>query len=238
MARSMSRRDLAVKIRDAYKDGGCRTVAAMSCARLSNLLLRRNAALWYGRELQSPLPLKRTDVPGTFASIEPEELARWLLASEEVAWAADPRELEIASQLEHVWTCWRVCGEIAGFCKIGHARVFVVDFEREVPLPERLSLLSDVYVLEEMRRKGIARELLIATMEVLRRSSFAAMGCHIPQDNRASIRLFESLGFHSFGEIRFTRVLGVPFFSVRPESVLERIADPAGYVRMAESDNV
>ncbi|KPJ59720.1 MAG: hypothetical protein AMJ46_10240 [Latescibacteria bacterium DG_63] len=229
--RDTHERGLVDRALELYRSEGGRAVARRVSAKLRNLLLRRNAALWYGRALVSPLPAGTAQVPGTFSPIEPDELAGWLLESEELAWAADPRELRVASRLKHDWTCWRLCGQIVAFCKIGHGRVFIVDFERTVSLPERVSFLSDVYVLEAMRRKGIARELLLATMDLLRVKSVVAIGCHIPSGNRPSIRLFTSLGFRPFGEVRFTRILGLPFFSTRPEAILRRMSDPEVYDR-------
>ncbi len=223
------RRDLADRVHHVYRSKGGIAVAERVCAKLRNLLFRRNAAVWYARELVSPIPAHGREVPGTFSSIEPEELAEWLLESGELAWAADPRELRVASRRKHSWTCWRLCGEIAAFCKIGHESVFIVDFEKEMPLPERVSYLSDVYVLKTMRRKGIARRLILNTLDLLRVKSFVALGCHVPRENEASVRLFSSLGFRPFGEVRFTRILGLPFFSVRPEAILKRMSEPENW---------
>jgi ribosomal protein S18 acetylase RimI-like enzyme len=219
-------RDLAHRTREVYGSKGGKAVAEKAFGKLGNLLFRRNAALWYGRELVSLPSQGKAEVPGTFSPIEPDELARWLLESKELEWAADPRELRVASRRRHGWTCWRLCGEIAAFCKIGHGSVFIVDFEREVSVPERVSFLSDVYVVKAMRRRGIARRLLLDTMDLLRVKSFVAMGSHVPADNLTSIRLFNSLGFRPFGEVRFTRVMGLPLFSTRPETVLKRMSEP------------
>ncbi|UCF79026.1 MAG: GNAT family N-acetyltransferase [Candidatus Eiseniibacteriota bacterium] len=222
--RDTSRRGLVDRVSEAYADGGCALVAKKTSASVKKALFRRSAALWYGRSLASSLPAERSSVPGTFSPIGPSELALWLREGRALLWAADPRELEVASQLGHGWTCWKLCGEIAAFCKIGHGRVFVEDFDRAISLPAWFAFLSDVYVLKEMRRRGIARQLILSTMRLLKEDSFTGMGCHVPASNRASIALFTSLGFRSFGEIRFTRVLGFPIFSERPERILERMA--------------
>lgn len=173
-------------------------------------------------------PARERNVPGSLVTIEPMELAQWLWSTNDLAWAADTRELEVASRHSHSWISWRIDSEIVAFCKVGGSRVFVEDFDRALDLPGGIALISDVYVTAHMRRKGIARELLLATMSHLKEKSFCGVACHIPASNEPSIRLFKSVGFESLGKIRFTRLLGMPIFSRRPEDLLKRFAAMSG----------
>ena len=91
----------------------------------------------------------------------------------------------------------------------------------DIRLPERVAFLSDILVLPAARRRGIGRALLIESMRMLREESFAVLGCHIPEGNQASVRLFSSVGFRPLGRIQFVRILGLPRFSTTPEEMLE-----------------
>jgi ribosomal protein S18 acetylase RimI-like enzyme len=212
-------------------------------------VFKANSAVWYGKVLSpadSPavavaarsgrtaaVPDAAPSRPGyeasdDFAVVDPLELAGWLRHTEGLAWAADERELEVAAACGHRWTSWAPGGRTAAFCKVGGGRVFIVDFDRAFGLPSRIAYISDVYVMSRMRRKGIGRALLEETLRFLIDDSFTGVACHIPRSNAASARLFGSLGFAPLGEVRFTRVLGIPFFSTRPERLLEKMASGCG----------
>ncbi|MBN1503767.1 MAG: GNAT family N-acetyltransferase [Candidatus Eisenbacteria bacterium] len=172
--------------------------------------------------VQSVVPGEVT--AGDFAVADPLELGGWLRESAGLAWAADDRELEVAVSCGHKWTLWRLDGETVAFCKVGGGSVFIVDFDRAFDLPVGLIYLSDVYVMSRMRGKGIGRALLAATMRFLADNSFTGVVCHIPRKNVASAGLFGSLGFVRLGEVRFVRVFGMPFYSTRPERLLEELS--------------
>lgn len=214
-----------------YRKQGLVVVGEKTAAKLKNFFFRSNEAIWFARELvhsrlHAPATHSGAETHGSFSCIAPQELARWLRERNDLTWAADTRELEIASSLKHPWTCWRLGGEIVAFCKIGGGQVFIVDFERALVLPEKLAFLSDVYVLPSARRKGIGRQLLLATMSFLKELSFSVLSCHIPARNQASVKLFSSLGFRPFGKIRFVRIVGVSTFSTKPELMLVEMTAP------------
>jgi ribosomal protein S18 acetylase RimI-like enzyme len=230
MKKGVYQESLVSKAVDAYRNQGLAAVGQRGAAKFTNFFFRSNEAVWFYRELVC-LPLSEEGKPrdaqvlGSFSPVVPEELAQWLKERKDLAWAGDSRELEIASRLRHPWTCWKLGREIVAFCKVGGGQVFIVDFERVLSLPEKLAFMSDVYVLPHARKQGIARELLLATMNSLREHSFSIVSCHIPAGNRASTRLFSSLGFRPFHKIRFTRILGVQIFSTKPEEVLRKMTD-------------
>jgi ribosomal protein S18 acetylase RimI-like enzyme len=237
--KDICQKSLVSRAKDVYRDEGLAPVSRRAGAKIRNILFRSNAAFWFARDLVGS-PVLDTDgaadehVPGMFSLIAPGELAKLLLNCKGRAWAVDPRELSIASRLKHQWTCWRLDGEIVAFCKVGRGRVFVVDFERPISLPDNLAFLSDVYVFPHARKKGIGRQLLLATMNSLVQGSVSVLSCHIPPGNTASTRLFVSLGFRPFGQIRFIRIMGLSMFSRRPEAMLETMTvrnrkHPAGF---------
>jgi len=210
----------AVQVRQSE---GCGQVLRRAGAKLGTALFKSNSGIWFGRDLTAVLPEAMPGVVGEVSVVEPVELAAWLRSKKQLAWAADERELAVAEKHAHHWTKWTLQGETVAFCKVGGGRVFLVDFDRTLDLPEALSFLSDVYVVSHMRGKGIGRELLLKTMGTLIDSSFTRMACHIPSSNKVSLRLFESVGFRAYGKIRFTRIAGVAAYSVRPERMLEKI---------------
>ena len=224
MKNDTHKRRLIRKAWELYKAEGFAAAGNRAAVRFKDLLVRSNAAVWFAKELGHSPPPERAPVPGSFSRVAPQVLAEWLWRRRGLSWAADPRELEIASPLEHPWTCWRLANEIVAFCKLGGGRVFIEDFERAVSLPKGLVFLSDIYVLSEARRKGIGRALLVATMNSLKQQSFSVLSCHIPATNHASAGLFGSLGFRSYGRVQFLRILGLPMFSIKPEQMLGKMA--------------
>ena len=228
MKKDTCQNSLASRAEEVYRNEGLAAVCARAGIKIKNTFFRSNSAFWFARDLVS-CPVADTEgfagarVPGSFSSVTPGELGELLLNRKDLAWAVDPRELRIASSLKHPWTCWRLDGETVAFCKVGRGRVFIVDFEKPISLPDNLAFLSDVYVFAHARKRGIGRQLLLATMDSLARDSVSALSCHIPSSNRVSTRLFISLGFRPFGQIDFVRILGLSMFSVRPELMLEKM---------------
>jgi len=233
---------------EIWRTRGTGELLRRAAARLTRLVFKSNSAVWYGRELRGAGPSavaatlrapvesgvgaaperRGSGVTGDFAVADPLELGRWLRRDDGLAWAADERELDVAAGCGHRWTSWSLGGRTVAFCKVGGGRVFIVDFDRAFDLPDGIAYLSDVYVMSQMRRKGIGRALLAETLRFLRSDSFVGVVCHIPRRNVASAGLFGSLGFSPLGEVRFTRVLGIQFYSTRPERLLEKMSSRCG----------
>ncbi len=216
---------------------------------MGSCAFKTNSAVWFGKELRpgksasdataslrGPTAAGSGGAPeqqaggvaGDFSVADPRALGEWLRQSGGLAWAADERELDVAEEFGHRWTSWMLAGRTVGFCKVGGGRVFIVDFDRALVLPDGIAYLSDVYVTSQMRRRGIGRALLVETLRFLGSQAFEGVVCHIPKSNAASARLFGSLGFVPLGEVRFTRVLGIPMFSARPETLLQEMHSRCG----------
>ncbi len=214
-------RGLFGKTLEAWREEGCGGVVRRVLARTGKHLYKANSGVWLSRDVDAPLK-SVSDIAGDFSSVKPADLASWLRQTEGLAWAADERELATAEACAHLWTRWSVGGETVAFCKVGTGRVFVEDFDREVVLPDSIAFISDIYVSRGARRKGIGRALLVATIALLEERGARRVVCHIPPANQASAGLFESVGFGTLGEVRYTRILGVASFSVTPEQLLEK----------------
>lgn len=229
MKKDTCQNSLVSKAEKVYRDEGLAAVCARAGVKIGNILFRSNSAFWFSRDLVD-CPITDTEGsdstqdPGSFSTVTPGELAELLRNRKDLAWAVDPRELNIATSMKHQWTCWRLDGETVAFCKVGRRRIFIVDFEKAISLPDNLAFLSDVYVFAHARKRGIGRQLLLATMNSLARDSVSVLSCHIPLSNLVSTKLFISLGFRPLGQIHFVRILGLPMFSVRPEVMLEKMA--------------
>jgi len=229
MKKDAFQKSLASRAIDVCSDEGLVSAGRRARAKIGNAFLRSNSAFWYAKELGGQRDAEAAGAgeegnAGTFALMDPVGLAQALESRKELSWAVDPRELETSASLGHRWTCWKLKGEMVAFCKVGRGKVFIVDFERSVTLPEGLAFVSDVYVFPEFRRKGLARQLLVGTTNWLGQHSVSVVSCHIPLSNVASTKLFISLGFRTFGQIHFLRILGVPIYSFRPEDMLEKMA--------------
>lgn len=63
-------------------------------------------------------------------------------------------------------------------------------------LPSRL-MVRNLMVIEEHRRRGVARQLMGEACELARSRGFTAIALEVCADNRRALRLYDSMGFRS-----------------------------------------
>jgi ribosomal protein S18 acetylase RimI-like enzyme len=54
---------------------------------------------------------------------------------------------------------------------------------------------GNLYVLEEYRRRGIAKRLVLSAVEFVQKRNYKRILLHVADDNLPAIKLYESLGF-------------------------------------------
>lgn len=55
--------------------------------------------------------------------------------------------------------------------------------------------ICDVYVCDEYRRKGLAKQMMLRAIEICRERNFKGIRLHVANDNIPAISLYKALGF-------------------------------------------
>ena len=177
-------------------------------SRILKFIFTTNNAIWFEKDLTEELvdfqlkPPIEVDLNSISKTIE------WL-KNQNQSWVVHPREIATAIEYNHFWPSIRINGEIIGCIKIGFGNVFIVDYNRIIKFPEKMAFIYDTYVLEEQRRKGIAKYLITQSIKFLKVKGYTKVRCHIPPWNKTSIRVYEKIGFKKISYIRFLRIFGV-----------------------------
>jgi RimJ/RimL family protein N-acetyltransferase len=208
---------LIAKARRAYQDGGVSLLAARAARAVAQATFRTSSADWYCRDLRLPISEVR---PAVALKIEWDaaETLPWLRASRSFG-PAEERELEVGLRAGHHYPGARAGEELIGCIKVGQGEVYVADFEQVIRFPEGTAFVYDTYVSPAWRGKRVAPFLITGVLRFLQDRGFRRVICHIPGWNRASIRAFQSCGFSRLRSIRFVKLLGLCWFSSRPETL-------------------
>ena len=65
---------------------------------------------------------------------------------------------------------------------------------------------GNLYVLSEYRRQGIAKKLVLSSIDFAKKRGFKTVLLHVAKDNKPAISLYESLNFKYTGN---TKLLGI-----------------------------
>lgn len=186
-------------------------------SRILKFIFTTNNAIWFEKDLTEELvdfqlkPPIEVDLNSISKTIE------WL-KNQNQSWVVHPREIAAAIEFHHFWPSIRINGKIIGCIKIGFGNVFIVDYNRIIKFPEKMAFIYDTYVLEEQRKKGIAKYLITQSIKFLKVKGYTKVRCHIPPWNKASIRVYEKIGFKKISYIMYLRIFGV---SIRVASLFK-----------------
>jgi GNAT superfamily N-acetyltransferase len=116
--------------------------------------------------------------------------------------AAEAREL-LRAQLADEDAAFFVCereGELVGFCgaRIDRAPPILVEVER--------AQVTDLYVVETLRRRGIARALVAAALEWVRARRVARVEVRVVSGNREGQAFWRALGFEDLLDVLHRRL--------------------------------
>jgi GNAT superfamily N-acetyltransferase len=195
------------RIRDVAAEGGWAAVAGGALRRIRHIVYHGNRATWYEKRLDAepgweiPLGLEIRDD-------RLEELLDWLKAGDRDYMYVE-EEIRCAREFDHVFLSVRFQGRLVGYIKIAFGCVYVLDFKKRMPLPDGMAFFFDMYVLPELRGRGIATSVLRQAMRTAKERGCRAVRCHIPDWNTPSRRAVTTLGFEPIGVGRYRRVLGI-----------------------------
>ena len=107
-------------------------------------------------------------------------------------------------------------GKKVGCIKIGFKNVYISDYDKIIKLPNKMAFIYDTYVLEDQRKKGVAKYLITHAIKFLKAHKYTKVRCHIPPWNKASISAYEKIGFRKISYIRYFKIFGIPIRKVKP----------------------
>lgn len=173
-------------------------------------LFRYKKVGWYEKNLLDlPNQFKpKIDVKIDVASTN--EVIDWI-KEKKIPGTDDTFELEYAQANKHYFPVAKYNDKIIGFEKIGFKKIFILDFEGFIYLPDKAAMIYDTFVLPEYRNLGIASFLTRESMIYLKNKGFEKIYCHILPTNESSIRSFLKIGFKKIRNIYFLKILGVKF---------------------------
>jgi len=180
-----------------------------------------NNAFWLCRNLKQPIPEIELQKKFHVCFDSDKKTVAWLKEHHgKYGWMYLPKEIEVKEKEKHFFPTVRNDNKIIGYLKVGFNKVYIMDYDDVLPLPKKVALIYDTFVLAEYRRFGIASSLLTKTMDMLRKSGYEYLWCHIPPWNKASFKLYAKMGFNKVSYVRFIRLLRWKFFTRNPTKII------------------
>lgn len=173
-------------------------------------LFRYKKVGWYEKDLLDlPLQIKpKIEVKIDFTSTD--EVIDWI-REKKIEGSDDSFEIEYAQINKHYFPVIKYNDKIIGFEKIGFKKIFILDFEGFICLPDRAAMIYDTFILPEYRNLGMASFLTRESMIYLKNKGFEKIYCHILPTNKSSIKSFSKVGFKKIRNIYFLKILGLKF---------------------------
>lgn len=173
-------------------------------------LFRYKKVGWYEKnllELSSQFKPK-IEVKIDFASTN--EVIDWI-KEKRVPGSDNSFEIEYGVLNKHYFPVAKYNNKIIGFEKIGFKKIFILDFEGFIYLPDKTAMIYDTFILPEYRNLGVASFLTRESTIYLRNKGFEKIYCHILPTNESSIRSFLKVGFKKARNIYFLKICGMKF---------------------------
>lgn len=211
------RRLLYIQIRGhrALKRDGVLFLIKKLVRKIKYLTFRTTCSIWFCKSLNEPVDsiTAQLDIDIKFLVEDKSRLINWLRErNERFPWMYKSKEIELAETDKHIYVSILHNSDIIGYIKVGINNVYIHDFDKIVFFPKDSAFIYDTFILPEYRGNKIALYALSKTIHFLNKAGFQRLWCHIEKWNIASLKTFQKAGFTPKGSIRFSRVLGLPFF--------------------------
>ncbi len=200
-----------------YRTAGYRSLIRRGNERLRRTLLVTNSAYWFAFFTGRGDELPGEDSPRTDVTIEmssPEETIRWIQYCGE-QWMYKEKEISTGREEAHLYPHIKADGKIIGYAKVGLGRVYIEDYDTIVTLPAQHAFIYDTFVDPQYRGKKIAPFLVRTIIRYLKTRGIISFGCHIPSWNKASMSVYEGIGFRRMKYVRHVRAFGVKLYFER-----------------------
>ena len=206
------------KAKNDYKNLGLMRFFKQGLRKTISDIYLTNHAIWFKRQLNEKIIDYSPKIEAKIQFDRQKETLQWIKSFGK-DWMYNAREIEIAKQENHNIVGVTRKGKIIGYIKLGFNRVYVQDYEQVIYFSSQKAFIYDTFIQPELRRQGLAKYLITESIKYLKDKGFVEVICHIPQWNKASINAYKRVGFESVKGIRFVKVLGLRFFSSRPEKI-------------------
>ena len=163
------------------------------------------------KEFEAKIPVK-FDINSTKKTIE------WLKEQKE-KWVVYQKEIEAAQKYNHCWPSVLNDEKIISSIKIGFGNVYIFDYDKVIEFPDKMAFIYDLFILDEYRKKGIAKYIISQTIKFLKKRGYNKVGCHIPPWNKAAISAAEKNGFKKMKYIRYFRIFGIPIKIINSSNI-------------------
>jgi len=177
---------------------------------------------WYEKRLLEEESLQinpKIEVKIDFAATN--EVIDWI-REKRIPGSDNSFEIEYAQINKHYFPAAKYNDKIIGFEKIGFGKIFILDFEGFICLPDRVAMVYDIFILPEYRNLGIASFLTRECLIYLRNKGFEKIYCHILPDNESSIRSFSKVGFKKVSNVYFLKIFGIKFIIPALTKIINR----------------
>ena len=195
-------------MKKTYKFQKLKKPPIQALSRILKFIFTTNNAIWFEKDLNEELKDFQLRSPIEINLNSTNKTIEWL-KNQNQSWVVHPKEIATALKYHHYWPYVCINGKIIGCIKIGFGNVFIVDYNKLIKFPEKIAFIYDTYLLEEYRGKGMAKYLITQSIKFLKLKGFTKVSCHIPPWNKASIRVYEKIGFRKISYIRYLRIFGV-----------------------------
>jgi len=176
--------------------------------RILSFIFTTNSAIWFEKDLTEELADYKAKIPVKIDMTSTSQTIEWL-KNQKLSWVIHPKEIAAALEYNHFWPSVRTNGKIIGCTKIGFDKVYIVDYNRVIELPERMAFFYDIFILPEYRGKSLAKHITIQAIKYLKKQGYTKVGLHVPPWNKASLSICKKMGFKKVSYIRYFRIFGV-----------------------------
>ena len=183
-----------------------------------NRMFATTSSIWFRRPIEDEDRIVADVSASVDLTVKPLSddkrlLIDWLLQHhEQFPWMYIPEEIEIAERDNHIFFAFFRSGSIVGYVKLGVDHTYIHDFKKVIRFPPGDCFVYDTFILPDHRGNSLAYHGLMKMMPHLAGCGLQRIWCHIEEWNVPSLKLFRRAGFEEVDRIRFSRVLGVPFF--------------------------
>jgi ribosomal protein S18 acetylase RimI-like enzyme len=182
---------------------------------------RTNHAFWFAKDLKSDENANLSEHDELTVEFHNfEEVVGWLKKEAvQFPWIYNKQEIDSALRNSHLYPAIKYNGETVGYVKVALNKVYIEDYEDEIPLERDECYIYDTFILPEFRMKHFTIKFLKQVLAFLKKIGIYFVYCHIPHWNKASLKLYRNLGFRKIAHIRYVRIFKMRIFSNDPVKV-------------------
>lgn len=115
------------------------------------------------------------------------------------------KEINAALKNNHIYPALKKDNRIIGYIKLGLGTCWVVDFEKNIHLPQGYAFIYDSFVEPDFRGRGIGTAFIYQTVLFLREKEYHKIWCHVPLWNIESQKAYAKVAFVEESRVKYLR---------------------------------